>query len=308
MELFQRAKAVRLRSHNDKYLLAEDDEERVCQHRNGTTRKARWQVELVDADDQPFIRLKSCYGKYLSASNEPLLLGVTGRKVLQAAPGRRLDSSLEWEPVRDGFQVKLKTRYGQFLRANGGPPPWRNTVTHDIPHLHHDWVLWEVDIVEARAYTPVAVAEAKYSPAAEVESSPAAESVDSSPSFSKHESFSSSASNSPQKSLSSASSGSPRTFHSRTINYMVANNDGYVEAGAEEFTFSFQGTSVEELTQKLEEETELGHIIVCSRNPVNGKLYPLRLQLPPNKNTMNVIVVLASSKAAKILAKQENLL
>ncbi|KAI0527227.1 hypothetical protein KFK09_002826 [Dendrobium nobile] len=294
MELFERAKAVRLRSHNDKYLLAEDDEERVCQHRNGTTRKARWQVELVDAGDQPLIRLKSCYGKYLSASNEPLLLGVTGRKVLQAAPGRRLDSSLEWEPIRDGFQVKLKTRYGQFLRANGGPPPWRNTVTHDIPHLHHDWVLWEVDIVEARAYTPVAFAE--YSPAAEVESSPATESVESSPSFSK------------QESLWSASSGSPRAFHSRTINYMVANNDGNVEAGAEEFSFSFQGTSVEELTQKLEEESELGHIIVCSKNPVNGKLYPLRLQLPPNKNTMNVVVVLASSKAAKILAKQENLL
>lgn len=301
MDLIQRAKAVRLRSHHDKYLLAEDDDERVRQHRNGTTRKARWQIELVDGD-LPLIRLKSCYGKYLSASNEPFLLGLTGRKVLQANPGRRLDSSLEWEPIQDGFQVKFKTRYGNFLRANGSLPPWRNTVTHDIPHLHHDWVLWEVDIVEVRAYVPGAVPEVSQA----AEFLQAEESVESSPGFSsKQESFSSSASNSPQKSFSSASSGSPRTFNSRTINYMVANNEGYVEADAEEFTYSFRGTSVEELTQKLEEETELGHIIVCSTNPVNGKLYPLRLQLPPNKNTLNVVVVLASSKAAKIFAKQK---
>lgn len=183
MDLFQRAKAVRLRSHHDKFLLAEDDDERVCQHRNGTTRKARWQVELVVDDDQPLIRLKSSYGKYLSASNEPFLLGFTGRKVLQAAPGRRLDSSLEWEPIRDGFQVKLKTRYGHFLRANGGPPPWRNTVTHDIPHLHHDWVLWEVDIVEVRVYIPATVPEVSQA----VDFSQAEESVESSPGFSKQE-------------------------------------------------------------------------------------------------------------------------
>lgn len=153
--------------------------------------------------------------------------------------------------------------------------------------------------MEVRAYSPRPML-------ADAELSQGLESVDSSASFSKQESFSSSASNSPQKSLSSVSSGSPHRFHSRTINYMVANNDGFVEAGAEEFTFKFQGTSVEQLTLKLEEETELGHIIVCSRNPVNGKLCPLRLQLPPNKNTMNVVVLLASSKAAKGFEKQQN--
>ncbi|KAK8953742.1 hypothetical protein KSP40_PGU007131 [Platanthera guangdongensis] len=303
MDLLRRAKAVRLRSHNDKYLLAEEDEERVYQDRNGSRRKARWEVELVD-DGETYVRLKSCFGKYLSASNEPFLLGLTGRKVLQVAAGRRLDSSLEWEPIRDGFQVKLRTRYGNFLRANGGMPPWRNTVTHDIPHIHHEWVLWEVDIVEVRPYTTPAAA--VVAPAESVESSlsfsskhsESAESVESSASFSKQESFSSSSSSSssPQKTLSSASSTSLYKTDSRTIHYTIANSDGYAEDGAEEFAFSFHGKSVEELTQKLEKETELDHIIVCSRNPVNGKLYPLRLHLPPNKADLSVVVVLASSK------------
>lgn len=149
MELFQRAKSVRLRSHHDKYLLADEDEEHVCQERNGSNRRARWTVEFVEG--HPVIRLNSCYGKYLTASNEPFLLGMTGSKVLQTVP-RRLDSSVEWEPIRDGMQVKLKTRYGNFLRANGGLPPWRNSVTHDIPHRHHDWVLWDVDVVEIRRH------------------------------------------------------------------------------------------------------------------------------------------------------------
>ncbi|RHN41155.1 hypothetical protein MtrunA17_Chr8g0363011 [Medicago truncatula] len=46
-----------------------------------------------------------------------------GQKVIQTLP-RRLDSSVEWE----GAQVKLKTRYGNFLRGNGGLLPWRNSV------------------------------------------------------------------------------------------------------------------------------------------------------------------------------------
>ena len=153
MELFQRAKAVRLRSHHEKYLLADDDEESVCQDRNGSSRSARWTVEFVDGEN--ILRLKSCYGKYLTASNAPFLLGMTGRKVLQTLP-KRLDSSLEWEPIREGFHVKLKTRYGNYLRANGGVPPWRNSVTHDIPHrtATQDWVLWEVDIVEIQIESP----------------------------------------------------------------------------------------------------------------------------------------------------------
>lgn len=153
MEIFQRAKVVRLRSHHDKYLLAENDQEGVCQERIGSFKNAKWTVEIID--DTNVIRLKSCYGKYLTASNMPFLLGATGKKVFQTLP-TRLNSSLEWEPIREGNHVRLKTRYGQFLRANGGLPPWRNSITHDIPHRTKttNWVLWDVDLVELRPQEP----------------------------------------------------------------------------------------------------------------------------------------------------------
>lgn len=280
MELFQRAKSVRLRSHHDKYLLADEDEEHVCQERNGSTRRARWTVEFVEG--HPVIRLNSCFGKYLTASNEPFLLGMTGSKVLQTVP-RRLDSSVEWEPIRDGMQVKLKTRYGNFLRANGGLPPWRNSVTHDIPHRHHDWVLWDVDVVEIRRHEP--------SPA-EPENFSIASSPESFPRLSKQES-------------SSSYGGSPPKSEGRIIQYLIAYDSGEDKNG-DEFTFRFKGTSVEELTQKLLEETELPDIIVCSRNPLNGKLYPLHLQLPPNNTAMNVVVVPSNSKLAQSFRKPQN--
>lgn len=153
MELFQKAKTVRLKSHHEKYLLADDDEESVCQDRNGSVVNAKWTVEILE--DINALRFKSCYGKYLTASNLPSLFGMTGKKVLQTLP-RRLDSSVEWEPIREGYQVRLKTRYGLYLRANGGLPPWRNSVTHDIPHRSttQDWVLWDVDVVEIRVQSP----------------------------------------------------------------------------------------------------------------------------------------------------------
>ncbi|KAJ7953733.1 Actin cross-linking [Quillaja saponaria] len=154
MDFFHNAKAVRLRGHHDKYLHADEDEESVTQDRNGSVKNSRWVVELVPGYEN-IIRLKGCYGKYLTASNQPFLLGMTGRKVLQTLPSR-LDSSVEWEPIREGNHVKLKTRYGHFLRANGGLPPWRNSVTHDIPHrtATQDWILWGIDVVEIHVHSP----------------------------------------------------------------------------------------------------------------------------------------------------------
>lgn len=153
MEFFNKAKAVRLRSHLGKYLVANDDEETVRQSHNGSSSEARWTVEFVQ-DNCHLIRLKSCYNKYLTASEEPFLFGLTGKKVVQtstsASSSENSDRCIVWEPVTSGFEVKFRTRDGKFLRANGGTPPWRNSITHDVPHrtATQDWVLWGVDIVD----------------------------------------------------------------------------------------------------------------------------------------------------------------
>ncbi|KAG8498439.1 hypothetical protein CXB51_004954 [Gossypium anomalum] len=296
MDLFLNAKAVRLRGHHDKYLVAEEDEESVSQDRNGSSKSARWTVEFVPGSEN-IIRLKSFYNKYLTASNQPFLLGMTGRKVIQSLP-RRLDSSVEWEPIKVGSQAKLKTRYGNFLRANGGLPPWRNSVTHDIPHrtATQDWVLWDVDIVEIQVQSPGGGLQPSAPPAVpHVDSlnfeptSPSAVSANSGH-FSRQESSDSYVGLSPPKS------------GGRTIYYHVADENGEVDDEAVEgYSFSFKGNGVDELTHKLKEETGLEDVVVCTRSPLNGKLFPLRLQLPPNNSDMHVVVVPLASKGKRLL-------
>lgn len=213
---------------------------------------------------------------------------MTGRKVLQTSP-KTLDSSVEWEPVRDGVRVKLKTRYGNFLRGNGGLPPCRNTVTHDIPHrtVTQDWVLWDVDVVEIHV--------SKQQPSAPTfETSMPSPAVVNPPSVS--------ASFSRQQSNDDAS---PRKMEGRIIYYHVAEDDGEVsDEGVQGYSLVFKGNGVEELSKKIEEETGLEGIIVCTKSPLNGKLYPLRLQLPPNNVTMQVVLVLPFSKVARELEAQ----
>ncbi|THU46922.1 hypothetical protein C4D60_Mb09t10070 [Musa balbisiana] len=280
MEFFARAKAVRLRSHHDKYLVADEDEEHVTQDRDGTARGVRWTVERVDSVPH-VLRLRSCYGRYLTASNEPFLLGVTGKKVSQTLPGR-LDSSLEWEPLREGSQVKLKTRYGNYLRGNGGLPPWRNSVTHDVPHRTstQDWILWDVDVVEILPQ-PARIPNQPVSASSAVSSS--------------------SASSSRLSSLESSDSfsGPLHKVEGRSIYFTVADDNGNVDDSVEWPYVTFIGTSVPELTHKLKEETKLDDIIVCTRNPLNQHLIPLYLHLPPNNTTMRLVVVDGNSKAAK---------
>lgn len=72
--------------------------------------------------------------------------------------------------------------------------------------------------------------------------------------------------------------------------------NGIVEGeDTEGYSFSFKGNNLEELTHKLVEETGMEDIIVCSRSKLNGKLFPLRLQLPPNNASMHIVVVPSSS-------------
>ncbi|KAM7508072.1 hypothetical protein LguiA_018525 [Lonicera macranthoides] len=278
MELFKNAKSIRLRSHHSKYLIADPDKESVFQDRSGSTRNAKWTVEIVDHTPN-LVRLKSHHGKYLTASEEQHLLGVTGRKVLQSLP-KRLDSSVEWEPIREGKLVRLKTRYGNYLRANAGIPPWRNSITHDIPQRHSGWVLWEVDVIEKR---PEEETKRSFS-------SPASsEDLDLDLSSGTFNLRSSEMALSRQSSESSSSSS---RSDGRLIYYNVADYKGRVlEGNSKGRSFHFKGLDLEELTSKLEEETGMDNITVCQRNSVNGKLCPLRLALPPNNASMHVVVV-----------------
>uniref|UniRef100_A0A7N0V7L9 DUF569 domain-containing protein n=1 Tax=Kalanchoe fedtschenkoi TaxID=63787 RepID=A0A7N0V7L9_KALFE len=295
MDLFRHAAAVRLRSHHDKYLTADDDEESVTQDRSGSSRNARWSVEFVPAVDN-VIRLRSRFNKYLTASNQPFLLGMTGHKALQTLP-KRLDSSVEWEPVREGSHVKLKTRYGNFLRANGGLPPWRNSVTHDIPQRSatQEWVLWEVEVLEILTHSPT---EPHPPPLKAAISDPPPQS----PMSTRSESSASSGSHSNEVSEPRGRS-EAKMAEGRTVYYHVA-SDEYENGGDESggFAMVFGGSSVEELTRRLEEETGLDDVVVCARSPLNKKLYPLRLQLPPNI-TMHVVVVPRDSEVARELAQ-----
>ncbi|XP_073150654.1 uncharacterized protein [Henckelia pumila] len=293
MDLFQNAKTVRLRSCHDKYLTAEEDEESVNQDRNGAAKSCKWTVEFVENSDN-VVRLRSCYNKYLTASNQPFLLGMTGRKVTQTRP-TRLDSSVEWEPIRENGAVKLKTRYGQFLRANGGLPPWRNSVTHDIPHrtATQEWIVWEVHVVEilveqspeGKPPPPPPLVVGKQESFASETSSPSTTLSPISASFSGRESN------------DSLVSSPPKASDGRLIYFHIADEYGEVDEGFEELCVSFKGNDVHELTTRLEAEIGLQGITVCSRSPLNGKLYPLRLQLPPNNATMHVVVVPPSSQA-----------
>ncbi|KAH7835179.1 hypothetical protein Vadar_023584 [Vaccinium darrowii] len=289
IELFRDAKAVRLRSHHDKYLAADGDEISVTQDRNGSSYNTHWTVEFL-SDSENRIRLKSCYGKYLTASNKLFLFGMAGRKVLQTAD--RLASSVEWEPILDGHHVILKTRNGKFLRANGGVPPWRNSVTHDVPNrtATQDWILWDVDSVETALSQPkpgVLLELEGYPESLESGSSLESNQWDKLPSLVREESND-----------SKGSSGC-KSADGRVISYSVADEYGNVDEGLEERCFMFKGNGIYELTRRLEEETGLEEIIVCSRSPLDGKLKPLRLHLPPQNVDMHIVVVPSSSRAAR---------
>ncbi|MED6192059.1 hypothetical protein PIB30_006559 [Stylosanthes scabra] len=291
MEFFNKANVIRLRSYHDKYMLADEDEETVYQDRNGTYKNALWTVEMAETGDA--IRLKSCYGKYLTASNVPFLLKSTAKKVFQTLPNR-LDSSVEWEPIREGVQVRLRTRYGRFLRGNGGLPPWRNTVTHDVPHrtATANWVLWDVDIVELltpgsghHKPRPAAITPPNYSPNYLMDISSANTSPGSGSDYSnKIELYSPRVDQGHYDSILSPKEG-------RTIYYSIGDENGEVSEGSKEKSFIFYGKSVEDLKENMKMQAGLDDLLVCCRSPLNSKLYPLRLHLPPIKTAMHVVVV-----------------
>ncbi|XP_024015303.1 LOW QUALITY PROTEIN: uncharacterized protein LOC18024078 [Eutrema salsugineum] len=260
MEIFKKAAIVRLRSHNEKNVIADEDQESVHQDRRGTTKNTRWTVEIIPGSN--VIRLQSCYGKYLTATNIHFLLGATGKKVLQTLP-EKLDSSAEWEPILsdNGIHVRFKSRYGEYLRANKGLPPWRNSITHDIPSrrtVTQDWILWSVDVLQIRVIEDDS------------------DSSHTSSTFSRIQSGDSFTVTLPLKS------------EGRLIYYEIGDDCGNINNDRGKKSLIFHGSELTELKKKLEEETGIEDVMVCSRNPLTEKLCPLQLHLPPNNATMHI--------------------
>ena len=87
----------------------------------------------------------------------------------------------------------------------------------------------------------------------------------------------------------------------RAIHYHIADDKGDVDDDIERRSFTFNGSNLEELTQKLQEETGIDDLIVCTRSPISGKLTPLLLQLPPNNAAMHIVLVRESSKGMFVI-------
>eukprot|EP00250_Pteridium_aquilinum_P012789 c20948_g1_i1 orf=386-1309(-) len=283
MEFFKKSNTIRLRSRHGKYLFADDDECAVSQSREGSKPNAVWAVEFDN--DGSVLKLKSCYNCYLTATNVPFLLGWTGKKVLQM---KLVDSesSVIWEPIRDGFSVKLRTHFGSYLRANGSIPPWRNSITHDSTHKQ-DWLLWEV--------VPVEEGHANHGGFSQNTS------FASNPSFASNVSFTQQSSFSSNPSFKEESPLPKPKLDGRKIYYAVADDESEIP-DAFESEFVFKGHDVKMLTEKLKEETGIeDDLYVCAKNHITNQLFPLVLQLPPYGAPMYVVVVKASSKLAKTL-------
>ncbi|KAF2550433.1 hypothetical protein F2Q68_00035245 [Brassica cretica] len=150
MELFSKANAVKLLGHHGMFLFADDDLKTIRQSPKGYSRLAIWTVETIVGEPK-LIRLRSCHGTYLTASSKPFLLGMTGEKVTQTqSPNNPMDCQTQWEPMGDGVSVKLKSWCGKWMRANGGTPPWRKSVTHDEPPTSKtkNWLRWYVITID----------------------------------------------------------------------------------------------------------------------------------------------------------------
>lgn len=93
----------------------------------------------------------------------------------------------------------------------------------------------------------------------------------------------------------------PLKSEGRLIHYEIGDDHGNINKDIGEKSLMFHGSELTELKKKLEEETEMEDVMICCRNPLNEKLCPLQLHLPPNNATMHIIV-LPFSYGTKLLS------
>ena len=96
---------------------------------------------------------------------------------------------------------------------------------------------------------------------------------------------------------------SPKSTVVRRIFYSVADDNGEALAIEDEDwgSFLFPGHSLKVLTEQLQIETGIDDdIILCARHPLSAKLYRMRLELPPNKAPMHVVIVKAHSPCTSL--------
>ncbi|KAE8667572.1 hypothetical protein F3Y22_tig00112399pilonHSYRG00040 [Hibiscus syriacus] len=157
----------------------------------------------------------------------------------------------------EGVQFRFRTRYGQYLRANGKFPPWRDHIKHEVPYLFvtQDWILWTVEILEERQQEDLP----RLLPPPPVETS------------SPHHIESNSDSN----------------FSLRGLRESTLEADESTEGSG----WAFDGRKALKEEAKVDEE-----FTICSRNSFSVKLYAFPVDLPPNNSAMHVVVVPQSSK------------
>ncbi|URD96786.1 hypothetical protein MUK42_06713 [Musa troglodytarum] len=147
MEFFAGARVVRLRSFNNKYLMAEHDMKRVSLHRRDAWLGGRWTVDVItDHLNKPALRFQSWCGHYLAVD----------RKVLRQIPDGFSDH-VGWQPLQEGSCVLLRCNLVDYLRAHDSHMPWEPSVTVGTPswRQHRNWYQWHVEVLETQEQPPI---------------------------------------------------------------------------------------------------------------------------------------------------------
>ncbi|VAI83180.1 unnamed protein product [Triticum turgidum subsp. durum] len=144
MEQFHHGQHVRLRNRErGTYLHADEDGHGVSLRHRRASMNAAWAVHLYQPPraQVPFLLLHSAaYGRYLAATGAPAPLGHRGHRVEQRSYNHPEEEAVFWMAVRTEFRddVLLQHFNGGSLRANGKYLPWNNGASVGYINGIHD--------------------------------------------------------------------------------------------------------------------------------------------------------------------------